>query len=287
MKRVREGELETGESSLARLHVIFARNASKAVIFRRGPSKWTLLLTWDTKTDVLTPGDWHYGRIYELRCDLSPSGERLVYFCNSYKKATADLSDAWTAVSKPPSLFPIEAWPKGDCWHGGGTFDGENILRLNHFPEQAVAHPAYQSTRLVVTPNPNAMGEDDPVHHEHLLRDGWSIDQERVLHFVAASGFVTEQPMVLSRAALGGTLRWTRTVTGFTESASYVLTVRGKETVLPLAWADVDQRGRLIGTRDGALIHIRYDGLEVSEKLIADLNDFVAPRYRAPSWVDR
>jgi hypothetical protein len=283
MKRVREGELAGSESSFARLHVIFARNATKAVVFRRGPSKWTLLLTWDTKTDVITPGDWHYGRIYERRCDLSPNGDRLVYFCNSYQKATADLSDAWTAVSKPPSLFPIAAWPKGDCWHGGGTFDGENILRLNHFPEQAMAHPAYQSAKLVVTPNPNAMGEDAPVHNEHLVRDGWCIDHELVCRF-ERGGFVTEQPMVCTRAAVGGTLRWTRTVTGFTEIASYVLTVRGQETVLPLAWADLDQRGRLIGTRDGTLIHIRHDGLEASEEPIAELNVFEVPRYRAPSW---
>jgi PAS domain-containing protein len=70
------------ESSMAtrnmapRLYAILARDKPVAAVFRRGPSKQVLLLTWNTATHEITPGQWFKGRIYERRCDLSPSGER-------------------------------------------------------------------------------------------------------------------------------------------------------------------------------------------------------------------
>jgi hypothetical protein len=64
----------------ARLHMILARKAHTAVIFRRGPSKWVQLIKWNTDTDDFDLGQWFHGRIYERRCDLSPDGSLLVYF---------------------------------------------------------------------------------------------------------------------------------------------------------------------------------------------------------------
>jgi len=64
----------------ARLFMVFARNSSTAVIFRRGPSKWVQLIKWNTKTDAFEPGQWFNGRIYERRADLSPDGSLLIYF---------------------------------------------------------------------------------------------------------------------------------------------------------------------------------------------------------------
>ena len=63
-----------------RLYVLLARRSSLGVIFRRGPSRQVLTLLWDTSTHVIRLGQWFKGRIYERRCDLSPSGEKLVYF---------------------------------------------------------------------------------------------------------------------------------------------------------------------------------------------------------------
>ena len=68
----------------ARLHVILAREGSRAVVFRRGPSDKVAVIGWERKNDTFTPGQWLRGRIYPYRCDLSPKGEYLIYFAAKY-----------------------------------------------------------------------------------------------------------------------------------------------------------------------------------------------------------
>jgi hypothetical protein len=43
-----------------------------------------LLIKWHLKSDTFEIGQWFKGRIYERRCDLSPSGELLAYFAAKY-----------------------------------------------------------------------------------------------------------------------------------------------------------------------------------------------------------
>jgi hypothetical protein len=114
--------------SSVRLYAILARKAPLAVVFRRGPSKQVLLVLWHTDTDDFHEGQWLKGRIYERRCDLSPSGKKLIYFAASHKRPFY----SWTAISKPPFLTAIALWPKGDGWGGGGLFDSEREILLNH-----------------------------------------------------------------------------------------------------------------------------------------------------------
>jgi hypothetical protein len=70
----------------ARLHVILAREAPKAVIFRRGPSGQVCTVGWDLETDTFTTGQWLKGRIYEYRSDLSPDGELMIYFATDFRR---------------------------------------------------------------------------------------------------------------------------------------------------------------------------------------------------------
>src|SRR6187401_1906577 len=112
----------------ARLFVLWARDADVGVGFQRGPSKQVLLLRWNLKDDSFEGGQWLKARIYERRSDLSPSGERLVYFAASYRGP----HQTWTAVSRPPYFTALALWPKGDAWGGGGLFSSENELLLNH-----------------------------------------------------------------------------------------------------------------------------------------------------------
>lgn len=122
-----------------RLFVLLARRARRAVVFRRGPSRQVLLLSWDTASDVLTPGQWFKGRIYERRCDLSPSGDKLVYFAGKFRKPYA----TWTAVSRPPWLTALALWPHGDAWGGGGLFESDPHLRLHHRSTQMQLAPDF------------------------------------------------------------------------------------------------------------------------------------------------
>jgi hypothetical protein len=92
-----------------RLFVILARAAPVAVVLRRGPSKDVLLLRWDLATDSFEAGQWLSGRIYERRCDLSPSGERFIYFAANHRPPLG----TWTAVSRPPYFTALAAATSG------------------------------------------------------------------------------------------------------------------------------------------------------------------------------
>src|SRR5215469_14197390 len=85
---------------------------------------------------------------------------------------------AWTAVSRPPYLTALALWPKGNCWWGGGLFQDNYTLLLNHRSHEAVPHPGHVPTRIRVVPNPEAAGEDDPLYSDRLERDGWRLQQE-------------------------------------------------------------------------------------------------------------
>ncbi|TGU14674.1 hypothetical protein EN799_66055, partial [bacterium M00.F.Ca.ET.156.01.1.1] len=87
----------SGKALAPRLYAILARSARTGVIFRRGPSRLVQLIRWDLRTDTFEHGQWLKGRVYERRCDLSPSGELLVYFAATNRLPYG----SWTAISKP------------------------------------------------------------------------------------------------------------------------------------------------------------------------------------------
>jgi hypothetical protein len=117
----------------ARLYALIARKARKAVLFRRGPSRWTRLIAWDLATDQLTPGQWIRGRVYERRSDLSPNGELLSAFVAKHVGPYG----SWTTISRPPFFTALALWPKDDAWGGGGLFASDESFGLNHrFPAE-------------------------------------------------------------------------------------------------------------------------------------------------------
>lgn len=153
-----------------RLYGILARESPRVVLFRRGPSKKVLLLTWDTETDKIEEGQWLKGRIYERRCDLSPDGDFLIYFAGNQKPPHG----TWTAISRPPYLTALALWPKGDTWGGGGLFVTRQRIQLSHFSSQfEVAEGFSLPRRLKIEPFDGRLWEDDPMWSARLLRDGW------------------------------------------------------------------------------------------------------------------
>lgn len=139
-----------------RLFVIPARDAPVAAILRRGPSTWYQVIAWDTQRDVFTEGAWFRGRIYEEKCDVSPDGALLLYFCHG-GRSRPGYTHAWTAVSRLPWLFALGLWPWGTTYGGGGRFVGkrEIVLRTG-MPLRA--HPDHVGVGLVVSAG------DTPVH---------------------------------------------------------------------------------------------------------------------------
>ena len=123
-----------------RLYALLARDAHRAVVFRRGPSKQVLLLSWDTAKDLIEDGQWLKGRIYERRCDLSPDGRLLLYFAATYRKPLF----SWSAISRPPFLSALALWPKGDGWGGGGEFKTNDTVLLNHCANEMQLAPDFR-----------------------------------------------------------------------------------------------------------------------------------------------
>lgn len=208
----------------ARLGVILARQAPVAAVFRRGPSKWTLVLRWRTDTDVIEAGEWFKGRIYDRRSDLTPDGTHLVYFAAAFGPTpTRNLGYAWTAVSRLPSLAAVVAWTRDHCWYGGGAFEDDYRLLVNeHTPADAAA----STSLFAISFDDDAGGEDEPVYGRRLDRDGWDVMQEGEFPFDGRR-FTTAQPEVRRKVgAHGERLERSRSLAGFVETDAYALTLR-------------------------------------------------------------
>lgn len=111
----------------ARLHILRAHQASKAVIIRRKPSKVFHIISWDTATDELVHGSWFKGKITVESCDLSWDGEWMVYF------AMGSELEYWTGICKPPKLSTVIDTSVCGMYTGGGYFSSEKILRSDDF----------------------------------------------------------------------------------------------------------------------------------------------------------
>ena len=83
----------------ARLHVILPTNSDNALVIRRGPSKQTCILSWNTQSDEVQPTQWLKGRIYERRSDVSPDGKHWIYFAMNGRWNSKNRG-SWTAIAK-------------------------------------------------------------------------------------------------------------------------------------------------------------------------------------------
>jgi hypothetical protein len=184
-------------SRSARLYALLARSSSAAVVFRRGPSKQVLLLGWDRSNDEFEEGQWLKGRIYERRCDLSPDGQLLLYFAASYRAPYF----SWSAVSRPPYLTALALWPKGDAWGGGGHFESNTRIALNHRASDMTPAEGFVLPRHIdVHPfgGQSGWGEDHPVWSSPLERDGWTmVSGGRAVRRNAAQAWITFDPPVV------------------------------------------------------------------------------------------
>ncbi len=88
------------------LFVFPARDAPRAVILRRGPSKVFHVMLWDMRSNSIQSGSWFHGKIHPEACDISPDGNFFRYGAhNGSQKTWKNLgSNAWTAICRPPFL---------------------------------------------------------------------------------------------------------------------------------------------------------------------------------------
>lgn len=281
-----------------RIFGIVAREAPRVLLLRRGPSKHVLAITWDTIRHEFHAGQWFKGRIYEHRCDLSPSGERLVYLAANNKAPLY----AWTAVSRPPFLTALALWKNCGTWGGGGLFERERALALNSGgrlqPDDGFRLPKGFVVKPVATWA--GRGEDDPIRTLRMQRDGWTLDDEGTTGQYSRSGrFKWEYLRPQRWSKLRRKMRLERRVLGVGETNGPWYTTEHRvfdgagEVVLDLGltdWADWSHSDELLFARDGRVFRagIRADGvLHLPEELI-DLRSLrfeaVPPSAEATTW---
>ena len=287
----------------ARAFVIIARDARRAVVFRRGPTRKTRMLLWNLRDDTIEAGQWFFGRVYERRCDLSPDGELLVYFA---AKHTGPYK-TWTAVSRPPYFTALAFWPKGDTWGGGGLFESKSKLLLNHHAghrEIIVPPNVTRPTRLTVGAfgdHPGS-GEDHPIFANRITRDGWSISNDATAkeQSFRAPVWIVYDPPHVRRRKLGQDKRGfvLRILThGYHEQGGRnwvetadVIDHDGKpiRDFGRIDWADADHNGDILLSREGRLERLRRGAIASAEKpkVIADLHSMSFEAIAAPAWAE-
>ena len=159
----------------ARLHVLLARAARRALVIRRGPSKQTCVIDWDREKNTFEVSQWFKGRLYERRADLSPDGMHWIYFAMN-GKWQSETRGAWTTVARTPWLKAISLYAKGNCWNGGGLFLTNRTFWLN----DGLGHvPLFESSQvhrnIHYHPEHHYGGECPHIYYNRLQRDGWSL----------------------------------------------------------------------------------------------------------------
>jgi hypothetical protein len=255
---------------------IIARRASKAVLFRRGPSKWCQLILWHTDTDKIERGQWVKHRIEERWCDLSPDGKLLVYSARDGRQSRKHEKrhEKWTAVSVPPYFTALALWPVAGLGYSVGFFESDRDLVIHGFTGDAAkefsriplkvqgSKPLW--AQLTRTELPPSFGIEVLHRIKHY---GWQYNKD--------SGF-------LERESKRGRWRlcWKR---------EYAVSLSGEPVRLEGAdWADIDHRDRLVFTRRGKLFAAKVTTKGMEEKELADFNadrpDPTPPPAAAKRW---
>jgi hypothetical protein len=227
-----------------------------------------LVLSWDTETHEFRLGQWFKGRIHERRCDLSPSGEKLIYFAAKYRAP----HHTWTAVSRPPFLTALPLWPKGNAWGGGGLFKNERTILLNHHAgEMQLAEELElpETMNIVSFGDDPGWGEDEPLLSSRLARDGWLHKQEgrwRENKFGSKIWIEFRKPAIWTKAKERWVIEMRLLGVKQRDGPWYILehVISNAEGEVALAlgrsdWADWSHSGEALFARQGRLYRVVID----------------------------
>lgn len=278
-----------------RLYALVARRRRVAVVLRRGPTKQVQLLLWDLARDRFEPGQWLRGRVYERRCDLSPRGDLFIYFAAKNRGPIP----TYTAISKPPYFTALALWPSLGTYGGGGLFATDDHVELNHdtmHRKLAEGFSLRAGMRVSALGKHAGKGEDDPIHHLRLIRDGWRLVQEgaaKEQSYRARIWIVLDPPRVYAKPRPRQPhLELEQRLLGVKEKNGpwYVLEhalvdrTTGREELLSgCEWADWDHQGDLLFARGGCLFRSRViRGVLEEPRTLIDLREETFRHVLAP-----
>lgn len=294
----------------ARIFVIVARKANKAVVLRRGPTRWTQMISWDLETDSLVYGQWLKKKVPPEHCDLSPEGRYFIYLVDCFEHGSSR-----TVICKPPYWSALTAWEHSDALFGlgGGLFTAEDSVLLNwhHHLNAHKSWPAPPQLHVDYFRAPGkyslAKGHINPLLDYRLERDGWKrvndkafIEQETSLLTTGTTSEFRRTDNLESPAAIEPQL-WEKAITRQaslcmirfyhfehrkTYQKFYLAKRRDKTELQDVEWADTDHRGRILAAIKGRLYASKRfeDGSVQLENLILlhDLNPQKPQYIKAP-----
>ncbi|MBL4592938.1 MAG: hypothetical protein JKX68_03870 [Flavobacteriales bacterium] len=277
----------------ARIFFLLAREANKAIIFRRGPTKWTQMIVWDLDENTLEFGQWTKIKLSPRRCDLSPNGEYLIYYDDQFEGIST------TAISKPPYWETLCKWKHKysgpNLGYGGGLFKSDTELYLNFsteglFTSRVGLHYNINNDKyfegnlasfLKIEGFSNKRseynfwkGHINPLLEIRMKRDGWKEIEDKEFIEKETSNMVLRkpsktwnnispnskdpmEPKLFEKEITTSSFLWM--ITYYHSDLGKMLTTfyikrRNIKTKLEgIAWADIDYNGRIIGTKEGKL----------------------------------
>lgn len=146
----------------ARMHLLRANAAPIVVIIRRKPSILFHIIKWNTAENTFEHGSWFNGKLYPMRCDISPDGEWMVYLAMGQRGQT------WNGICKVPWLKTFAEAKNTGTWYGGGYWDGSDTLQLNNWHTESRELPFKIQTR-----SDSQYGEDEGVLFHRMKVAGW------------------------------------------------------------------------------------------------------------------
>lgn len=250
----------------ARVFFLLARAINKAIVFRRGPTKWTQMIVWNLDSDEIEFGQWSKVKFQKWRCDLSPSGKYLVYLDDQFEDG-----DSATIISKPPFWNAITKWKHYNPLFGigGGVFNSENELILNwhYMLETETLFPAPPQLKV------SSKGKSFNIEDRRMERDGWTqldskafVDNE--LNQLEELPLFWKDIYMENRFQSSPDL-WSKSITKnsflyrlsylhpkkFKRLTTFFIVKRQQVKALEgIEWADVDYNGRIIATKNGTLM---------------------------------
>lgn len=283
----------------ARIFFLKARETNSAVVFRRGPTDWIHMIIWNLDNDTLELGQWINKKVPMRNCDVSPSGKYMIYFVDNFGNG-----DSRTVISKPPFWTALTAWGHGDALFdtGGGLFVDEKTILLNLNSTQALEnYPAPQDLNIHTFQTQKqysvSKGHINLLHEHRLEMNGWTevndedfIQKETEHITIKGIDDYWQKEESKNTEPIIPKL-WRKRITN--SAALYMLTfyhyehrknfdlfyLGRKEEKIKLdgvKWADIDNRNRIITTKEGKLYasKISIDGSidYANLKMLHDLN---------------
>ena len=287
----------------ARIFFIKAQKVNKAIVFRRGPTDWIQMIVWDLNSDLFEFGQWINKKVPMRNCDVSPSGKYLIYLVDNFEHGNSR-----TVISKPPFWTALTAWEHGDPLFdsGGGLFAEEKTILLNlqdrtaldkyPIPFDMTIHP-FQSQKEY-----NLWKGHINLLHEHRLElNGWILHDDEDFVNKETAEIVSKNgsqiiPKLWKKRITNSVSLYMITLYHFEHQKNfdsfYLVRKEEKIKLEGITWADIDDRNRIIATKEGRLYaskisddsSVDYINLEMLHDLNSQKPKRVVTPAKMKSW---